>query len=164
MLISKHAHSADSYYRFKLFSIITQASLDIDIAGWFLNPQHEFVNKGSLVEAFVGQELISYGEANKPQQAFYWHKEAGPTNAEIDYLAQINHEVIPVEVKAGTGSTLRSMHHFLETHSTSPYGIRFSTQNYSVLGKIHSYPLYAIASVVAQADSAMREAVLSLAE
>ncbi len=136
----------------------------LNIAGWFLDPQHEFVNKGNLVEAFVGQELIAYGQANTPQQTFYWHKETGPSNAEIDYLAQIAHQVVPIEVKAGSGSTLRSMRHFLETHPTSPYGIRFSAQNYSVHEAIHSYPLYAIASVVAQAESAMRAAILQLAQ
>ena len=36
---------------------------------------------------------------------------------------------------------------FLDSHQNSSYGVRFSKQNYSVYQKIHSIPLYAIASL-----------------
>ena len=58
-----------------------------------------------------------------------------------------------IEVKSGTSGTLKSLHLFLQLHQASPYGIRFSTQNYSIHEKIHSYPLYAIAAVIAQRDT-----------
>jgi len=143
---------------------LAQTALGLDTAGWLLHPEQEFVNKGSLVEAFVGQELIAYGPAHDKQKTFYWHKETGPRNAEIDYLVQINRQIIPIEVKAGTGSTLRSIHHFLETHPTSPFGIRFSAQNYSVHEKIHSYPLYAIASLLATSNNELHKAIAWLCE
>lgn len=138
---------------------LAQSALALDIAGWFLQPQREFVNKGSLVEAFVGQELIAYGLPYAKQSTFYWHKETGLTAAEIDYLVQSAGVVIPIEVKAGAGSTLRSLRYFLESHATSPYGIRFSTQNYSVHENVHSYPLYAIASVIAAGHPEMKQAI-----
>lgn len=37
-----------------------------------------------------------------------------------------------------------------DLEQSSPYGIRFSTHNYSVYEKLHSYPLYAIAGLLAQ--------------
>jgi hypothetical protein len=43
---------------------------------------------------------------------------------------------------------MQSMRLFLQSHSTSPYSIRFSIHNYSVHDQIHSYPLYAIAGAI----------------
>lgn len=57
---------------------------------------------------------------------------------------------MPIEVKNGAGSTLRSMHSFLDAHPKSKFGLRFSTQNYHVFEKIHSYPLYAVAQAIKQ--------------
>jgi hypothetical protein len=59
---------------------------------------------------------------------------------------QQREKIIPIEVKSGQGSTLKSMHMFLESHPKSPRGIKCSTQNFSVHEKIDSYPLYAVAS------------------
>jgi len=69
-----------------------------------------------------------------------------------------------VEVKANLGSTLHSLHYFLKTHPNSPYGIRFSMQDYSIKDNVHSYPLYAIAKVMSEYDSEMRTAINALFE
>ena len=60
----------------------------------------------------------------------------------------IGEKIVPIEVKSGVGSTLKSMHMFLETHPNAAFGIRFSIQNYSLYQKIHSYPLYAVAIAI----------------
>lgn len=86
------------------------------------------------------------------------------SEAEVDYIIQNGREIIPVEVKSGKGSTLKSMQLFLKNHQDSPYGIRFSTNNYSVHEKIHSYPLYAIANVIAAADQEVKDSLISLTE
>lgn len=143
---------------------LAQAALGLDVAGWFLQPAAEFINKGSLVEAFVGQELLAYTSPHSKNNLYYWHKEAGTRQAEIDYLIELNRTVIPVEVKAGSGRTLKSLQQFLETHSASPYGIRCSTQNYSVHEKIHSYPLYALAKILSDHNDEMRLAIKLLVE
>ncbi len=69
--------------------------------------------------------------------------------------------VIPIEVKSGEGRTLKSMQIFLESHPKSPYGIRFSVQNYSEYNKIHSYPLYAIFRLSTY-DTTLSKAIESL--
>jgi hypothetical protein len=33
---------------------VTQQLLGLDLKGWFLRPENEFVNQGALVESFVG--------------------------------------------------------------------------------------------------------------
>ena len=143
---------------------LSQALLDLDITPWFIEPLQAFVNKGELVEAFVGQEILAYGDPIAKNRLFYWHREARNSQAEVDYLIQIKEKVIPIEVKSGEGTTLKSMHIFLESHSSSPYGIKFSTQNFSRYEKIDSYPLYAIAKIFFAAHEDMQKAFMSLVD
>lgn len=125
---------------------LMQALLGLTSSDWILNPEHTFINKGMVAEAFVGQELLAYSSCRQAQTLYYWHRDQPTSQAEVDYLIVKHQQVIPIEVKAGKGSTLRSMHAFLRDHPQTPCGIRFSTQNYSMYENIHSYPLYAIAN------------------
>ena len=122
--------------------------MGLKIGNWLFNPLQELVNKGELVESFVGQELLAYADPFKKEELYYWQRLATGSQAEIDYLIQKNEQVVPIEVKSGAGTTLKSMHLFLETHPQSSYGIRFSIQNYSQFQKVYSYPLYAIHSAL----------------
>ena len=126
---------------------LTQFILSHDLTQWFLNPLAEFVNKGALVEAFIGQELLAYCDPYIKPNLYYWHSKERSSSAEVDYIIRGKEHLLPVEVKGGSAATLKSMHLFLEAHRSSPYGIRFSSQNYSVFGAIHSYPLYAVAKL-----------------
>ena len=74
----------------------------------------------------------------------------------------VNGAVVPIEVKAGMGRTLKSLQFFLATHAKSPYGIRCSAQNYSVYQNVHSYPLYALAQVMSLSNAAMKQAIMNL--
>jgi len=126
---------------------LAQALLGLDLEQWFLNPLQQFVNKGELIEAFVGQELLGYANPNARSQLYYWQRNAPSSTAEVDYLMQQGEAIIPIEIKSGSGTTLRSLHLFLKDHPQSPYGIRFSSQNYSVFDTIKSLPLYAVAAI-----------------
>jgi hypothetical protein len=150
---------------FKLIFIdvgLSQFMLDLKTGDWLLNPLEEFVNKGMLAESFVGQELVAYEHPMKKAKLYYWKRDARGSEAEVDYLIQLDRNIIPIEVKSGKGKTLRSMQLFLENHQHSPYGIRFSINNYSVYEKIHSYPLYAIARVISGSDQDVRASLVSL--
>ncbi len=131
---------------------LSQVVLGADIGPWIIDPMSQFVNKGEFSEAFVGQELLAYSNPFKERNLYYWRREERTSSAEIDYLIQINENVIPIEVKSGSGSALQSMKLFLETHPHSPHGIKVAPSNYAVAGsiagkKIHSYPLYAVAKL-----------------
>lgn len=127
---------------------LAQSILGLDLAAWFLNPEQQFVNKGELVEALVGQELLAYSYPLQKKQLYYWQRMERSSQAEVDYITTIGENIVPIEVKSGAGSTLKSMHIFLDKHPKSDFGIRFSTQNYSLYEKIKSYPLYAIAVAI----------------
>jgi predicted AAA+ superfamily ATPase len=126
---------------------LTQAILGLDLAEWFLNPAQQFINKGALVESLVGQELLAYANPHAKSHLYYWQRNAPSSTAEVDYLVQRGENIIPIEVKSGAGKTLKSLHLFLESHPQTPYGVRFSTQNYSEHDRIQSFPLYAVAAI-----------------
>ncbi|KKQ32831.1 MAG: hypothetical protein US49_C0005G0050 [candidate division TM6 bacterium GW2011_GWF2_37_49] len=143
---------------------LSQAILGLDLKTWFLHPDQDFVNKGALIESFVGQELLAYAHPAKKENLFYWRRNASGSEAEVDYIIQANRQVVPVEVKSGLGSTLKSMHMFLDSHQQSTHGIRFSTHNYSEHANIQSYPLYAIAHVILGNQMAEKKAYEALVE
>jgi predicted AAA+ superfamily ATPase len=123
---------------------LTQSLLGLELSEWFLNSESIFVNKGALVEAFVGQELLVYQEPYFDSALYFWQRNVKGSEAEVDYLIQMQNHIIPIEVKSDKGRQLKSMHLFLNSRPETPFGIRFSSHNYSVYEKIFSYPLYAI--------------------
>jgi uncharacterized protein len=140
------AQANDKHFKVLFLDIaLSQVVLGFELGEWIIEPYKEFINQGELVEAFVGQELLAYSSPFVERHLYYWHREERGSLAEVDYLIQKEKSVIPIEVKSGTGKALQSMSLFLETHPSSPYGIKLSPQNFSVKGKIHTYPLYAIA-------------------
>lgn len=38
---------------------LTQALLKLDLSSWFVDPLDAVINKGQIIEAFVGQELLA---------------------------------------------------------------------------------------------------------
>ncbi|MEI6242673.1 MAG: AAA family ATPase [Chlamydiota bacterium] len=138
---------------------LCQATLGFDLSTWFLQPGIEFVNRGAITEAFVGQELLCYAHPYRKTDLYYWRRVAKSSTAELDFLYEYNREIIPIEVKSGHGGKLKSMNLFLAEHQKSPYGIRFSAQNYSVFEKIDSRPLY---DVVSLAHEDQRESLKEL--
>lgn len=141
---------------------LSQTSLNLDITPWLIEPLNTFINKGEIVEAFAGQEILAYADPIARGSLFYWHRENRGSQAEVDYLITLKEKVVPVEIKAGTSLRIKSMRIFLDSHQTSPYGIRFSALNYSLEDKIHSYPLYAIAKPFFDAHENVRDALMSL--
>lgn len=145
--------------KFKLIFLdiaLCQSILGLDSKGWILGPQAEFINKGEIAEAFVGQELLAYAAPNKKPELYYWHRETRGSSAEVDYLIQMQNDIIPIEVKSKLGNSLKSAHLFLESHPHSPFAIRISMHNYSIHQKIKSFPLYAVAGILDKNEGLMR--------
>jgi uncharacterized protein len=139
---------------------ISLAILELDLRAWFLNPDKDLINRGSIVEAFVGQELLCYSTPKWKNQLYFWKRDTAGATAEVDYLYDDRGVIVPIEVKSGVGTTLRSMHQFLTEHEASPFGIRFWSQNYlSKRDKLDSRPLYAVATL---AHEDQKEAIKSL--
>ncbi len=71
------------------------------------------VQEGGLAEQFVGQELRSQGPVFEEHPLFYWHREEKNANAEVDYLRACEGRIVPIEVRAGTSGSLKSLQVFL---------------------------------------------------
>ncbi len=79
--------------------------------------------KGAVVENFVMNELVCSGK--KP---FFWR--SGNT-AELDFLFEINGEIVPVEVKAATNTQAKSYKLFCKKYRPHR-GYKLSLRNFAV--------------------------------
>ena len=134
----------------------------------------QWVNEGGLAEQFVGQHLLFRDGGHDTPTLVYWLREGRRDNAEVDYVIASGAMVIPVEVKAGSTGSLKSLHRFLSRDikggDTLPIAVRFDLSLPS-LGEFHhkltngtavnyrllSLPLY----MVEQVDRLLDEASLS---
>ena len=90
------------------------------------------INDGALAEQFVGQHLLFSGLRHQAPSLYYWVREARSAAAEIDYLMTVGQRVVPVEIKAGTTGSLRSLHQFLQ-EKRRDFGLRFNADVPSLL-------------------------------
>ena len=97
---------------------------------------------GALCEQYIGQELIQAG-GSQNRHLFYWSRSKRGSTAEIDYLIVRNGDIIPLEVKNGPAGKLRSLHLFMEEHSSVNKGIVLNTGEIGMIDNIHFLPLYA---------------------
>jgi predicted AAA+ superfamily ATPase len=75
--------------------------------------KREFINEGKMAEQFIQQHLLRIGRKNEKPELFYWLREGRTSNAEIDFVVQPDGQMVPVEVKAGTTGSLKSLHRFI---------------------------------------------------
>jgi hypothetical protein len=69
--------------------------------------------RGQLTDQLAGQQLrlIDSGTGDGPE-LFFWKREGGRPG-EVDYVAQIEGRVVPVELKAGAAGSMKSLHQFM---------------------------------------------------
>jgi len=88
---------------------------------------------GAITENYVAQQIK---ENNRP--LYYWRNDT----YEVDFIVQINNNLIPIEVKAGTNNRSRSLSQYIKKYNPK-YAIRISAKNYGFKNNIKSIPLYA---------------------
>jgi len=92
---------------------------------------------GAMVENYVAQSLA-------PRHSlYYWQSN---NTAEIDFVAQINGQVVPIEVKKGTHTKSKSLDLFIKKYNIQK-AIRLSQKNFGVTGPVISVPLYAASCI-----------------
>ncbi len=92
---------------------LASSALRLDLAALERADDLALVNEGAIAEQAVGQLLRLIGHGNEEPALWYWSREARSSAAEVDYLAAPTGHVLPIEVKAGTGGALRSLHVFM---------------------------------------------------
>ena len=74
---------------------------------------------------------------------YYWSSDKTP--AEIDFVVQTEHRVIPVEVKAEENVRARSMSEYIKKHPDYQLkGLRISMMGYQDQAWMENIPLFAI--------------------
>lgn len=104
------------------------------------------LNDGAIAEQFVGQELIATQPNFHEPALYFWQQNQRNDSAEVDYIIQYQHHILPIEVKAGKTGRLRSLHAFIKKHN-SPIGVKISQEPLSLDGKVLSLPLYMISEL-----------------
>ena len=99
------------------------------------------VNRGAIAEQFVGQELQAYHEPYETMKLYFWARDKKNSQAEVDYVIQVDDKIIPVEVKSGKTGRLKSLKIFME-EKKSPLGIRICQSPLSLEDSILTVPLY----------------------
>jgi hypothetical protein len=91
--------------------------------------------RGAMAENYVAAELVANGII-----PFYWESEG---KAEVDFVAQIEDESIPIEVKAAIRTQSKSLNVYMDKYKPK-YAIRISAKNFGFENNIKSVPLYAV--------------------
>lgn len=89
---------------------------------------------GMITENYVAQTLVA-----SDQKLYYWRS---GNIAEVDFLINVNGEIIPVEVKASTNTKSKALNTYIKHYEPS-YAIKISGKNFGFSGGIKSVPLYA---------------------
>lgn len=123
-----------------------------------LNQDLLLLNRGAIAEQFVGQELIAYQDPYDEPQLYYWSREEKTSTAEVDYILNIDSQIVPIEVKSGKSGTLKSLH-ILMREKKLPIGIKISTQKLAMAQNILTVPFYMIAELPRLVRSIVRHGV-----
>ena len=78
-----------------------------------MNANLELANRGSLAEQFVGQQLLYSKPEYVNPELYYWHPPKSQGQAEVDFLYVSGNTIIPVEVKAGSKGTIKSLQSYV---------------------------------------------------
>lgn len=92
---------------------LCSAALGLSLDQLHLVEELTLINKGGIAEQVVGQILRTLVPPYIEPALYYWHREEKSSSAEIDYVFQHRNSVIPLEVKAGSTGSLKSLHLFM---------------------------------------------------
>jgi predicted AAA+ superfamily ATPase len=126
---------------------ILQRSLKLNLADFFTGSNLNQINKGNIVEQYVGLEFVKNQFWNSKPELYYWHREKKGSSAEVDYVIEKNSDIIPIEVKSGIQGKMQSLFIFME-HKKQKFGIRTSLENFSKYDIVRVYPIYAIDNIL----------------
>lgn len=128
--------------------------LDTGLANFSAGIQVEYLSnislmdvwRGHAVEQIVGQELWTVLDRNYAEQQCFWVRDKKGSTAEVDFVYQMNGQVIPIEVKSGANAHLRSLQSFQSSDGAFGLAVRvwpgpFSVDEVQLQGTSKTYRL-----------------------
>ena len=96
--------------------------------------------RGRAAEQIVAQELRVLLDEDYKEKQYYWMRDKKGTKAEVDFVLQFGARIVPVEVKSGTNSHLRSLHSFVHLSENFVTAIRCWSGEFLVQDAVTSQP------------------------
>ncbi len=96
--------------------------------------------KGSLTEQYVLCQLKECTDLD----IFYWSSDT--STSELDFIAQIGRDNVPIEVKANENLQAKSLKYFVQKYNTQ-FNVRTSMSDYRKDDWLTNIPLYCIANI-----------------
>ncbi len=114
--------------------------LDSGLANFSAGIQVEYLSNKSLAdvwrghaaEQIVGQELWPVLDRNYLDKQCFWVRDKKGSTAEVDFVYQTQGKIVPIEVKSGANSHLRSLQSYMKIEGASMLGIRVWPGMFSV--------------------------------
>ena len=114
--------------------------VDLGIANFAAGVQIEYLQnkdlldtwRGRAAEQIVAQELRVLLDNHLKDNQYFWVRDKKGATAEVDFIWQQDSSIIPIEVKAGMNSHLRSLHSFVNQEDRRVTAIRIWSGEYSV--------------------------------
>lgn len=115
-------------------------TLDSGLTNFFAGIQTEYLQnkelldtwRGRAAEQIVAQELRILLDRFFHDEQHFWVRDKDGTKAEIDFIWQQEAQLIPIEVKAGTNSHLRSLHSFVNTATHPVTAVRVWSGEFTI--------------------------------
>lgn len=155
--IPLQAELNDKFFKMIFLDVgLCSAALGLTLDQVFSLQDIFLINNGAIAEQVVGQLLRTIAPYYSEPMLTYWHREEKGSNAEVDYVIQHGNKVIPIEVKAGSTGSLKSLHLFmgqkgfsnaLRVNSDFPSAVQVETKNkqsMSIQYKLISLPFYLV--------------------
>lgn len=118
--------------------------------------EKSFVTKGFLAEQFVSQHLSNAFSSITSPETIHWLRDKSSKKAEIDFLVSYKNKILPIEVKAQKGRSLKSLILFSKEKNVNK-AIKFSKEwfhseeilleNKQTL-KVQNWPFYCIENFI----------------
>lgn len=114
--------------------------MDCGLVNFFAGIQLEFLQqknlldtwRGHAAEQVVAQELRVVLDRYYMSDLHFWVRDKAGTTAEVDFVWQWGEKLIPIEVKAGHNSRLRSLHSFMDNAPLADWAVRIWAEPFSV--------------------------------
>jgi len=86
--------------------------------------------RGRISEQIVAQELLTLDD-NLSAKRIFWKRDKHGSEAEVDFLYKYNGMAIPIEVKSGHNSKLKSLHMYMD-ETPHHYAVRVWSNPFSI--------------------------------
>ena len=114
--------------------------LDSGLTNFFAGIQLDYLRnddlldtwRGRAAEQIVAQEIRVLLDAEWKDKLCYWLRDKKGALAEVDFIWQQGTRIIPIEVKSGTNSHLRSLHSFVNNGLEDIIAVRVWSGAYMV--------------------------------